>query len=81
LEAVGKETPQWFHKTMEEAFWKFVDQKWRDSLNIAAAEPAHVDYSMDIKRNTVDKSRRGGPIAIQEEPDSRGQRSYGGGHG
>jgi hypothetical protein len=23
----------------EEAFWNFVDQKWRDALNIAAAEP------------------------------------------
>jgi hypothetical protein len=23
----------------EEAFWNFVDQKWRDALNVAAAEP------------------------------------------
>jgi hypothetical protein len=25
---------------VEEAFWTFVDQKWRDALNIAVAEPA-----------------------------------------
>jgi hypothetical protein len=24
----------------EEAFWNFVDQKWRDALNVAAAEPS-----------------------------------------
>ncbi len=23
----------------EKAFWNFVDQKWRDALNVAAAEP------------------------------------------
>ncbi len=23
----------------EEAFWNFVDQKWRDALNVAAADP------------------------------------------
>jgi hypothetical protein len=23
----------------EEAFWNFVDQKWRDALNVAAAKP------------------------------------------
>ncbi len=26
-------------EAVEEAFWNFVDQKWRDALNIAAAEP------------------------------------------
>jgi hypothetical protein len=26
-------------EAMEEAFLNFVDQKWRDALNIAAAEP------------------------------------------
>jgi hypothetical protein len=27
-------------EAIEEAFWSFVDQKWRDALNVAAAEPA-----------------------------------------
>jgi hypothetical protein len=26
-------------EAVEEAFWNFVDQKWRDALNVAAAEP------------------------------------------
>jgi hypothetical protein len=26
-------------ESIEEAFWSFVDQKWRDALNMAAAEP------------------------------------------
>jgi hypothetical protein len=26
-------------EAVEEAFWNFVDQKWRNALNIAAAEP------------------------------------------
>jgi hypothetical protein len=24
---------------IEEAFWSFIDQKWRDALNVAVAEP------------------------------------------
>ncbi len=39
-----QERPQWIHENMEKAFWRFVDQKWRDSLNMAAAEPAFTDY-------------------------------------
>jgi hypothetical protein len=26
-------------EAIEEAFWNFVDQKWQDALNVAAAEP------------------------------------------
>jgi hypothetical protein len=26
-------------ESIEEAFWNLVDQKWRDALNVAAAEP------------------------------------------
>jgi hypothetical protein len=26
-------------EAIEEAFWSFIDQKWRDALNVAAAEP------------------------------------------
>ncbi len=32
------ERPTWMREAVEEAFWNFVDQKWRDALNIAAAE-------------------------------------------
>jgi hypothetical protein len=34
-----KERPVWMREPIEKAFWNFVDQKWRDALNVAAAEP------------------------------------------
>ncbi len=36
----ARERPTWMREAIEEAFWGFVDQKWRDALNVAAAEPA-----------------------------------------
>ncbi len=36
----AKERPTWIRGAVEEAFWTFADQKWRDALNVAAAEPA-----------------------------------------
>jgi hypothetical protein len=35
----ARERPNWIRESPEEAFWCFVDQKWRDALNVAAAEP------------------------------------------
>ncbi len=35
----AKERPVWMREAIKEAFWNFVDQKWRDALNVAAAEP------------------------------------------
>jgi hypothetical protein len=35
-----------------------VDQKWRDSLNEAAAEPTQADYGAEFKK-TADGTRRG----------------------
>ncbi len=35
----AKERPTWMREAIEEAFWNFIDQKWRDALNVAAAEP------------------------------------------
>jgi hypothetical protein len=35
----AKERPAWMRGAIKEAFWNFVDQKWRDALNVAAAEP------------------------------------------
>jgi hypothetical protein len=35
----AKERPAWMREAIEEAFWNFVDQKWKDALNVAAAEP------------------------------------------
>jgi hypothetical protein len=36
---VAHSHPEWIHEKVENAFEKFVEQKWMDSLNIAAAEP------------------------------------------
>jgi hypothetical protein len=35
----ARERPAWMREAIEEAFWNFIDQKWRDALNVAAAEP------------------------------------------
>jgi hypothetical protein len=35
----ARERPTWMREAIEEVFWNFVDQKWRDALNVAAAEP------------------------------------------
>jgi hypothetical protein len=35
----ARKRPVWMREAVEEAFWNFVDQKWRDALNVAAAEP------------------------------------------
>jgi hypothetical protein len=49
---------------MEEAFWRFVDQRWRDSLNVAAAEPAFTDYNQEVKKGAVESVKKTG----QETP-------------
>ncbi len=35
----ARERPNWMREATEEAFWNFMDQKRRDALNVAAAEP------------------------------------------
>ncbi len=35
----AKEGPAWIGGVLEDAFWIFIDKKWRDALNVAAAEP------------------------------------------
>ncbi len=39
----AKEKPMWIGSLMEDAFWAFVDLKWRDSLNVVVVEPAGWD--------------------------------------
>jgi hypothetical protein len=33
----------------EEAFWRFVDQKWKDSLNVTPAEPVGTDGGQEAR--------------------------------
>ncbi len=55
----AKERPTWMREAIKEAFWSFVDQKWRDALNVAAAEPAGLGS--------------GGSKGATHEHDKRGQ--------
>ncbi len=36
---MAKERPFRMQEDVENKFWRFVDHKWKDSLNIAAADP------------------------------------------
>jgi hypothetical protein len=54
----AKERPKWISGLMEDAFWAFVDQKWRDSLNVTAAEPAGWDQGADYRKG-VEAARKG----------------------
>jgi hypothetical protein len=45
-----RERPSWAGGVIEDAFWNFVDQKWNDSLNVAAAELASWDQGADHRR-------------------------------
>jgi hypothetical protein len=67
----ARERPNWIRETTEEAFWNFVDQKWRDALNVAAAEPpawgagggARVSFQ-DGGRKEPTKSGKPGAAAV-----------------
>jgi hypothetical protein len=50
LEAVGKREAQVDRGPVEDAFWAFIDKKWKDSLNVAAAEPAGWDQGGGYSR-------------------------------
>jgi hypothetical protein len=45
-----KERPAWIWGMVEEAFWTFIDQKWRDAINVAAAEPAGWGQGGNVSR-------------------------------
>jgi hypothetical protein len=42
--------------SMEEAYW-FVDQKWRDSLDVVTAEPQVMDYGQEMRKNNTEGVR------------------------
>jgi hypothetical protein len=47
-------------EAIEEAFWNFVDQKWRDALNVAAAEPLAWGTGSSGRAAPQDGGKRGG---------------------
>jgi hypothetical protein len=76
----ARERPNWIRENPEEAFWNFVDQKWRDALNVAAAEPsawgtgagARVSFQDGGKREPA-KSGKPGAAAVHVT-EAEGQR-------
>jgi hypothetical protein len=56
----AKERPAWMREAIEEAFWNFVDQKWRDALNVAAAEPPAWGTGSGGRAAPQDGGKRGG---------------------
>ncbi len=48
-------------EAIEEAFWSFVDQKWRNALNVAAAE----------QRGGAQGAGRAPPMRVTEEGQQR----------
>ncbi len=57
----AKERPAWMREAIEEAFWNFVDQKWRDALNVAAAEPPAWGAGSGGRTISQDNSRKEAP--------------------
>jgi hypothetical protein len=58
-------------EAIEEAFWSFVDQKWRDALNVAAAEPPAWGAGaggrtapQDVARKEAAKASKAGAAAV-----------------
>jgi hypothetical protein len=49
---------------VEDAIWTFIDQKWKDSLNVAAAEPARWDQGGSFSR--------GARVVRKEDQDKQG---------
>jgi hypothetical protein len=43
---------------MEEALWRFVDQNWRDSLNMEAAELQNMDYRQETRTGISEGAKK-----------------------
>jgi hypothetical protein len=75
----ARERPNWLRENPEEAFWSFVDQKWRDALNVAAAEPpawgagggARVSFQDGGKKEPAKPGRPGAAAVHVTEAEER----------
>jgi hypothetical protein len=41
-----------------EVVWRLVYQKWRDALNVAAAEPSRTDAGREAKKLTTERGQK-----------------------
>jgi hypothetical protein len=67
----AKERPLWIGGPIEDAFWVFLDQKSKDSLNVTAAEPARWEQGADHQKG-VEYTKKGEPDkqAGKKEPSA-----------
>ncbi len=65
---VGVQKKSWIHKDIEEAFWRLVVQKWKDSLNVAAAEPHSLDAGKEAEVGKVTLKSNGDEVLSDEPP-------------
>jgi hypothetical protein len=53
--------PDWIHEDIEEAFGRFIEQKWKRVLNVAAAEPVSWEAAGAKSEKTAAKKQARGP--------------------
>ncbi len=58
-------------EAIEEAFWNFVDQKWRDTLNVAAAEPPSWGTGSGGRTAPQEGGKKGGAAGHEAGQGSR----------
>jgi hypothetical protein len=54
----AKERPTWIQQNVAEVVWRFVYQKWRDALNVAAAEPSGTDAGREAKKLAKERGQK-----------------------
>jgi hypothetical protein len=63
--------PEWIREDLGAAFERFVERKWRDALNVAAAEPQPWELEGPKKEKTTSVKAAGrGPPKGRREPPS-----------
>jgi hypothetical protein len=53
--------PEWIHEDTDRAFKRFVEQKWKDALNVAAVELANWRVARVKSERPVTEKQAGGP--------------------
>jgi hypothetical protein len=61
--------PEWLREDLGPTFQKFVERKWQDALNVAAAEPQ--PWGLEREKTTTSK-----PKATREPTRRRGSRTW-----
>jgi hypothetical protein len=67
----AKERSLWIQEDVEEAFWRFKDQKWRDSLNKAEAKLQNMDQWQEARKRASESTKRQSPERPQNAPEAK----------